>query len=1217
MSCAIIINPNTTNNNPRIDLYNTSSYQYFISNYNNSFFDLGTQTTGDIILNTNNVDQMHILNSNGYIGINNSSPAYILDVVGSARFSNGIISGKSIIGNVISAGVNWQIANTGYTSQTWVSICYGNGMFVAVGAQFAINNIMTSTDGINWTLQTKSDILALTDVCYGNGMFVTVGNNYNTTNISSVATSSSGAIIAAATNTGNILVSTNTGLSWTSYASSQAWSGISMSSTGTIMAACINGGNIWVSINTGVSWTSYASSQAWSGISMNSSGTTMAACVNGGFIWVSTNTGVSWTQVASSLAWSKISVSSNGLTMAACVNVGYIWVSSNTGSTWTQVASSLAWTGISTYVLGSIIACVSGGQVWYSVNNGTTWTAYGTASSWTSAIANNSNSLVAGNGNGVWSMNTSFAYVANTGTFNLTNTPTGNHNTICISEDGKNIVVTGTGGAGLSYSTNYGVTWASVTTTITSSIYHMEGGAMTSDCSIVVISGFTSNGSSTYVYISYYPFTSWNPISGFTFSGGPYYRSCSISDDGQIIVTSYGTNVYVSTNRGSTVFQMTQSGCTFEYSYLSLDGTTIVVVSPGGFIYYATGPFTVSSTLTKINSSPSGKGWANVTCSNTNSNGTSGATIFATEYTTNYCYYSDYPYTTWTIVGGAVISSPQYFAKTLSCSADGNNVVAGAGTKTYISSRPFTSWTINNAASYGVLMSKDGTKILGCGQGTALYKNYTASFALSQVNTTTNNISAITSSSTGSNIYVSTSANIGFSTNSGSSFSFSTLYLNSNFYYSLDTVNWTLTKSSNIYGFCSGICYGNNTFVVMVNTNATQSLCYYSYDGVNWYASNTFNNFNTQWTSLCYGNQIFVAVGGSGTNGNNIAYSYDGKLWSISTTQNTTGFYQNSICYANGNFAICDQAQNIFTCNFPSVNTAFVSSNVQSPYSIAFDSYGYMYVGNQGYSGSIGPVSQFNATTGAVVNANFVTSANISNSNNVWNIAIDSANNLYICADGTSGSTTSIYKGTIASNGTIGAISVFINTNLSGARYCGFDNLGNFFVSNYNSYAPYVNKYIMTTPGTIGTTITSYIPNSSGNITGIAFDSTNNMYLSNYNTNTILKYTNTGTTIGSTGTLLATITLSNTYNNGIAIDSGNNIYVSFYGTGGNTASSGTLTKYDPNGNLIYTVAGGLNYPGGMTINRGNIYLAISTGTGQTTGSIAKITQLHCRIHLII
>src|SRR5262249_18337049 len=51
-------------------------------------------------------------------------------------------------------------------------VCYGNGMFVAVGAG---GQILSSMDGITWNIRTNGTARDLYSVCHGNGRFVTVG----------------------------------------------------------------------------------------------------------------------------------------------------------------------------------------------------------------------------------------------------------------------------------------------------------------------------------------------------------------------------------------------------------------------------------------------------------------------------------------------------------------------------------------------------------------------------------------------------------------------------------------------------------------------------------------------------------------------------------------------------------------------------------------------------------------------------------------------------------------------------------------------------------------------------------------------------------------------------------------------------------------------------------------------------------------------------------
>jgi hypothetical protein len=59
----------------------------FFSNYATNFA-IGTRNGGDLILGTNDVERARILSSNGYFGINTSTPAYQLDVNGTGRFTN-------------------------------------------------------------------------------------------------------------------------------------------------------------------------------------------------------------------------------------------------------------------------------------------------------------------------------------------------------------------------------------------------------------------------------------------------------------------------------------------------------------------------------------------------------------------------------------------------------------------------------------------------------------------------------------------------------------------------------------------------------------------------------------------------------------------------------------------------------------------------------------------------------------------------------------------------------------------------------------------------------------------------------------------------------------------------------------------------------------------------------------------------------------------------
>jgi hypothetical protein len=69
-------------------------------------------------------------------------------------------------------GITWT-ARTLPSSDTWASVTYGNGVFVAVAN--LSTTAATSPDGITWTAQTIPNGLWWS-VTYGNGVFVAIAN---------------------------------------------------------------------------------------------------------------------------------------------------------------------------------------------------------------------------------------------------------------------------------------------------------------------------------------------------------------------------------------------------------------------------------------------------------------------------------------------------------------------------------------------------------------------------------------------------------------------------------------------------------------------------------------------------------------------------------------------------------------------------------------------------------------------------------------------------------------------------------------------------------------------------------------------------------------------------------------------------------------------------------------------------------------------------------
>lgn len=68
-------------------------------------------------------------------------------------------------------GATW--ATSSAANNSWSSVAYGNGLYVAVAATSSTNSVMTSPDGITWTVR-SAVAKQWQSVTYGNGLFVAV-----------------------------------------------------------------------------------------------------------------------------------------------------------------------------------------------------------------------------------------------------------------------------------------------------------------------------------------------------------------------------------------------------------------------------------------------------------------------------------------------------------------------------------------------------------------------------------------------------------------------------------------------------------------------------------------------------------------------------------------------------------------------------------------------------------------------------------------------------------------------------------------------------------------------------------------------------------------------------------------------------------------------------------------------------------------------------------
>ena len=110
------------------------------------------------------------------------------------------IASTLVLGSALAATGDTWTARASAADNTWQSVTYGNGLFVAVSTSGSGNRVMTSPDGIIWTARTSAADNSWASVTYGGGLFVAV----------------------SWTGTGNRVMTSPDGITWTARASAAA-----------------------------------------------------------------------------------------------------------------------------------------------------------------------------------------------------------------------------------------------------------------------------------------------------------------------------------------------------------------------------------------------------------------------------------------------------------------------------------------------------------------------------------------------------------------------------------------------------------------------------------------------------------------------------------------------------------------------------------------------------------------------------------------------------------------------------------------------------------------------------------------------------------------------------------------------------------------------------------------------------------------------------------
>lgn len=220
-------------------------------------------------------------------------------------------------------GVTWTLG-TGVAG-SWLDVRYDNGLFVAVGNSGA-NRIMTSVDGVTWTARTAPELNTWTSVTYGGGLYVAVsqdGTNRVMTSPDGVTWTSGsasavkswnaviygdGLFVAVAGEVGTASVMTSPdGITWTTGTSvSGSWVDIAYG-RGTYVAVGLSG--VVMTSTDGTTWTSRSAAEAnnWAGVSYGD-GLFVATSLNGSSRVMTSPNGVNWVSRSAAAANSWTSV---------------------------------------------------------------------------------------------------------------------------------------------------------------------------------------------------------------------------------------------------------------------------------------------------------------------------------------------------------------------------------------------------------------------------------------------------------------------------------------------------------------------------------------------------------------------------------------------------------------------------------------------------------------------------------------------------------------------------------------------------------------------------------------------------------------------------------------------------------------------------------------------------------------------------------------------
>ncbi|MEI7978991.1 MAG: cadherin-like beta sandwich domain-containing protein, partial [Bacteroidota bacterium] len=375
-------------------------------------------------------------------------------------------------------GIVWT-SRASVADLNWISVTYGNGLFVAIAQTGTGNRVMTSPDGITWTQRSTPTDRSWISVTYGNNLFVAVSDGGGW---------------------GDRVMTSSDGITWTARnaADENVWNSVTYGN-GQYVAVAGNGYWRVMRSSDGINWNGEfaAANNGWVSVTYGN-GLFVAVSGNGTNRVMTSSDGITWTSrtSAANLDWKSVTYG-NGLFVAVAVSgTGNRVMTSPDGINWTSRTSAADndWKSV-TYGNGLFVAVAysgTGNRVMTSPD-GITWTTRSSASNnnWKGVTFGN-NIFVAvsdngGSGNRV--MTSSFSIAADAPV--ITAATLGTSATVNFTQSAPTLAPAITN---YQYSTDNGTNWTAVSPAATTSPLTITG--LSAQTNSIMIRAVNSVGNS-------------------------------------------------------------------------------------------------------------------------------------------------------------------------------------------------------------------------------------------------------------------------------------------------------------------------------------------------------------------------------------------------------------------------------------------------------------------------------------------------------------------------------------------------------------------------------------------------------------------------------------------------------------------------------------------------------------------------------------------------